>query len=216
MADGGTLFLDEIGEISLKNQVDLLRVLQEKTIYRVGSTTPTRIDIRIISATNRDLEIAIKEGDFREDLYYRLNVVTVNVPPLRDREGDIRLLANHFLKKYTEQNSKQIDSISEECMDLMNNYHWPGNVRELENVIESSVVLCKTGEISTSCMPRILLNRSKNNSGLKSSKLLKDSERNQILKVLSGNNWNISKSARDLGIDRVTLYNKIKRYDLQK
>jgi DNA-binding NtrC family response regulator len=214
MAHGGTLFLDEIGDISPKTQVDLLRVLQEKVIYRLGSTNPVTIDVRFISATHRNLEEAVKEGTFREDLYYRLNVVSVNVPPLRDRKEDIPLLANHFLQKFVVTNSKKIEGISGEAMKLLIGYDWPGNIRELENIIERAVVICKTDEITVDDLPRILKIEERDPDI--NPKTLDDSEKNHIENVLQKNDWNVSKSAKELGIDRVTLYNKIKKYQLKK
>jgi two-component system response regulator AtoC len=212
MASGGTLFLDEIGDISPKTQVDLLRVLQEKTIYRLGSTKPIKVDIRIISATHRNLEEDAREGKFREDLYYRLNVVTINVPPLRERKEDIPLLANHFLQKYIMANSKSISGISGEAMEILIGYHWPGNIRELENVIERSVVVCKSDEITFQDFSEVV-QKGKMESP---PRTLDESEKNHISRILADNNWNISKSAAELGIDRATLYNKIKKYNIEK
>lgn len=212
MASGGTLFLDEIGDISPKTQVDLLRVLQEKSIYRLGSSKPINVDIRIISATHRNLEEDAREGKFREDLYYRLNVVTINVPPLRERKEDIPLLANHFLHKYIMANSKKISGISGEAMEILIGYHWPGNIRELENVIERSVVVCKSDEITSQDLSEVV-QKIKSESP---ARTLDDSEKNHISRILEDNNWNISKSAAELGIDRATLYNKIKKYKIEK
>ena len=212
MANGGTLFLDEIGDISPKTQVDLLRVLQEKVIYRLGSTKSIKVDIRIISATHRKLEEFVKEGIFREDLYYRLNVVTVYVPPLRERKEDIPLLANHFLHKFTIANSKKIEGISGDAMEILIDYDWPGNIRELENVIERGVVVCKANEITPSDLTEI----TKKIVEEKKPRSLDQSEKLHISKVLNDNNWNISRSAKELGIDRVTLYNKIKKYKIEK
>jgi DNA-binding NtrC family response regulator len=220
MADGGTLFLDEIGDISPKTQVDLLRVLQEKIIYPLGSSNPVKIDVRIVSATNRNLEEAVRQGAFREDLYYRLNVVTINVPPLRDRQEDIPLLANHFFRKFIVVNSKKINGISGQAMEILLDYSWPGNVRELENVIEHAVVVCKTPEIQPVDLPdTVRKNTMKAEPAGDTASItrsLDESEKQHILKVLEENRWNISKSARDLGIDRVTLYNKIKKYNIEK
>jgi len=219
MADGGTLFLDEIGDISPKTQVDLLRVLQEKTVYHLGSSTPTKVDVRIISATNRDLEKAIKDGTFREDLYYRLNVVTINIPPLHDRKEDIPLLANHFFKKFVVVNSKKIIGIAGEAMDMLIDYHWPGNVRELENVIEHAVVVCKNNEIKPGDLPNTIKESAREKEvshGPSGPKTLDVLEKQHIMEILDLNKGNISKSAKDLGIDRVTLYNKIKKYEIEK
>ena len=214
MAQGGTLFLDEIGDISPKTQVDLLRVLQEKVIYHLGSTKPINIDVRIISATNRDLEEAVRKGDFREDLYYRLNVVAIDIPPLRERKEDIPLLANHFFQKFTLANAKKIDGISGEAMKLLIAYNWPGNIRELENVIERSVVVSKTDEILKDDLPDLIKKGVAETEN--SPRSLDESEKKHIVKILDENNWNISKSAKELGVDRVTLYNKIKKYKIEK
>ncbi len=212
MASGGTLFLDEIGDISPKTQVALLRVLQEKHIYRLGSTQPIKVDIRIISATHRNLEEDAREGKFREDLYYRLNVVPINVPPLRERREDIPLLANHFLHKYTMANSKKINGISGEAMKVLIGYHWPGNIRELENVIERAVVVSKTDEIISNDLTEVV-QKGKEES---TPRTLDESEKSHISRILEDNGWNISKSAAELGIDRATLYNKIKKYKIKK
>jgi DNA-binding NtrC family response regulator len=218
MADGGTLFLDEIGDISPKTQVDLLRVLQEKTIHHLGSTKPIKIDVRIVSATNRDLEKEVKNGNFREDLYYRLNVVTINVPPLRDRTEDIPLLVNHFLKKFSIENSKKIDGFSHEALGMLMGYPWPGNVRELENVVEHAVVVCKNDEIMPGNLPDCVRQeiRKIKEENAAAPKSLEDAEKIHIMKILEQNDGNVSKSAKELGIDRVTLYNKIKKYNIQK
>jgi len=216
MADSGTLFLDEIGDISPKTQVDLLRVLQEKTIYRLGSTTPVKIDVRILSATNRDLENAVKEGSFREDLYYRLNVVSINVPPLRDRKEDIPLLVNHFLRKYALENGKEIRIVNSEAMGLLTAYSWPGNVRELENVVERAVVVNKTGEIESRDLPDNVRENGVLSDITQKSRSLEDMEKNHIQRILNEHEWNITHAARELDIDRATLYNKIKKYNIER
>ena len=210
LAEGGTLFLDEIGEISPKTQVDLLRVLDEKGFMRVGGVDQITVNVRILSATNRDLQKAIQEGLFREDLFYRLNVVSIHLPPLRKRREDIPLLAEHFLDKFKAETNKKIDRISPQALKLMMEYDWPGNVRELENAIERAVVVGKKNEIVPENLPFFNQSRAPE-SGLKS---LKDREKLHILHVLEENGWNISKTAEELEIDRVTLYNKIKKYNL--
>ncbi len=216
MAQTGTLFLDEIGDISLKTQVDLLRVIQERLIYRLGSTEPIEIDARIISATNRDLEAAIKSGGFREDLYYRLNVITIDVPPLRDRRDDIPLLVKYYLNKNHMGNRKQITNVSSKAMEKLVNYSWPGNVRELENVIERAVVISKTPELSCDDLPESVKNSSITTSKEKEGTVsLSDKEKSHILEILEANDWNISKTSRDLKIDRTTLYNKMKKYQIK-
>jgi DNA-binding NtrC family response regulator len=212
LAEGGTLFLDEIGEISPKTQVDLLRVLDEKGFMRVGGVDQITVNVRILSATNRDLQKAIQEGLFREDLFYRLNVVSIHLPPLRKRREDIPLLAEHFLDKFKAETNKKIDRISPQALKLMMENDWPGNVRELENAIERAVVVGKKNEIIPDNLPFFNQSRAPE-SGLKS---LKDREKLHILHVLEENGWNISKTAEELEIDRVTLYNKIKKYNLEK
>lgn len=212
LADGGTLFLDEIGEISPKTQVDLLRVLDEKSFRRVGGIEQITVDVRIVSATNRDLKKAISEGIFREDLFYRLNVVSVHLPPLRQRREDIRLLAEHFLNKFRAETNKRIERISPEALELMMEYDWPGNVRELANAIERAVVVGKKAEIIPEDLPFSRQGMPEKTG----SKSLRDREKLYILQALEDNGWNITKTAEDLEIDRVTLYNKIKKYNLEK
>ncbi len=213
LAMGGTLFLDEIGEISPRMQVDLLRVLQEKVFYRIGGSKPIHVDCRIVAATNRDLKRAVEEGKFREDLYYRLNVITIHVPPLRERKEDIPLLAKHFLMKFARETNKHIERISREAMDLMMLYDWPGNVRELQNAIERAVVIGQGKVIQAKDLP-IFLQGQRIVSAEKKS--LQAVEKEHIEKILRETNWNITMSARILGIDRSTLYKKIKRYNIQK
>ncbi len=142
MAEGGTLFLDEIGDVNLGTQVKLLRVLQEREFERVGGTETVKVNVRLIAATNKDMEKAIAEGTFREDLYYRLNVFTIFVPPLRERKADLLLLADHFLEKFSREHNKVIKRISTPAIDMLTAYHWPGNVRELENALERAVLVC--------------------------------------------------------------------------
>lgn len=216
MANGGTLFLDEIGDISHKTQLDLLRVLQEKIIYHLGGTKPIKIDARIVSATHCDLEKAIREGTFREDLYYRLNVLTIKVPPLRERKEDLPLLTNHFLHKFSIANSRNIDNISSEAMKAIIDHDWPGNIRELQNIIEQAVVICKENEIGIEDLPDIIKNDSTETENGTTARTLDEFEKQHITKILNNNLWNISKTAKELGIDRVTLYNKIKKYKIEK
>ncbi len=212
LADGGTLFLDEIGEISPKTQVNLLRILDEKSFMRVGGMEQITVDVRVVSATNRDLKKAIREGAFREDLFYRLNVVSIQLPPLRERKEDIPLLANHFLGKFRAQTNKRIERISARAMELMMEHSWPGNVRELENAIERAVVVGKKSEVIPEDLP-FFKPGTPEKTGVKA---LRERERIHILQTLDENGWNISKTAEDLEIDRVTLYNKIKKYNLEK
>jgi DNA-binding NtrC family response regulator len=212
LAHGGTLFLDEVGEISMRMQIDLLRVLEDRVFYRVGGTQPMEADFRVIAATNRNLEAAIKDGIFREDLFYRLNVISIKMPSLSQRKEDIPLLAEHFLHRFIQETNKAIDKISREAMDELMLYDWPGNVRELENAIERAVVVGKGRQMLPEDLPILCygpFHAPQNNS-------LKEVEKAHIQQILTNNDWNIARSAKILGIDRTTLYSKIKRYNLQK
>lgn len=210
MADGGTLFLDEIGTISTKMQIELLRVIETKQIQRVGGNETINIDFRLISATNEMLEKLVEEGKFREDLYYRINVFTIYVPPLRERKSDIPLLADFFVKKFARAMNKNISRITPEAMDILMKYNWPGNVRELENAIERAMVIGKGNEIKPEDLPFQL-----NQINLSGSDSLEDMEKAHIYKVLNKYGWNITQAAAALQIDRVTLYNKINKYNLR-
>ena len=212
VANRGSLFLDEIGEMSANIQVHLLRVLEEKEFTRVGGNELIKVDVRVISATNKDMKKVVANGQFREDLYYRLNVVTIELPPLRERKEDIPLLAQHFLKKFAVENQKEITGFSPEATDFLLKYEWPGNVRELENAIERAVILAKNSYIEVADLPRESLTLARSAPLVKS---LAEVEKNHILNILAktrGNNY--SEAARILGISRVTLYNKIKAYGL--
>ncbi|KPK71946.1 hypothetical protein AMJ87_06130, partial [candidate division WOR_3 bacterium SM23_60] len=214
IADRGTLFLDEIGDVSLKTQVNLLRVLQEREFRRIGGKTSTKVDIRVIAATNKNLEEMIRQNDFREDLYYRLNVITIELPPLRERKEDIPLLVHHFLDKVNLDVGKKIETITEEAMEKLINYDWPGNVRQLENAVEHAVVVAKESRLMPRDLPGYLQNIG---PGVPSANVpLRQIEKQHIRAVLEANNWHIKKSAAILGINRVTLYNKIKAYRLKK
>jgi two-component system response regulator HydG len=212
VVSGGTLFLDEIGEISTKMQVDLLRVLEEKRINRIGSSQSVDVDFRLISATRQDLEKAIAAGTFREDFFYRINVIQIEIPPLRKRKEDIPLLARHFLDKYSHETTKRVDHISREALDILHAYDWPGNVRELENAIERTVVLSKSrtlGADDLSFLRNIPPKFEKTGS-------LHEMEKAYIEKVLEECEWNITRAARILDINRVTLHKKIKRLKLSR
>ncbi len=212
MADGGTIFLDEIGTISQKMQVQLLRVIESKQFTRVGGNEVIHSDFRIICATNRDLEEAVKEGTFREDLYYRLNVFAVFIPPIRERRTDIPLLVQHFLKKYSSVMNKQISEVTPDTMDLLVRYDWPGNVRELENVIERAMVLAKPPTIRPDDLPfQLGLNHR-----APADDTIASVEKAHIEAMLAKTGWNITRAAEILSIDRVTLYNKIAKYGLIK
>ncbi len=212
LAHGGTLFLDEIGEIGMRMQIDLLRVLEDRVFYRVGGTQPIEADFRVIAATNRNLEKAIEEGIFRKDLFYRLNVISFQMPPLRERKEDIPLLAEHFLLRYTHETNKSIDKISREATDELMLYEWPGNVRELENAIERAVVVGKERKIMAEDLP--IFNPEAPPPVL--AKSIKEVEKVHIAQILEENNWNIARTAKILGINRSTLYTKIKAYDIRK
>jgi len=207
VANRGTLFLDEIGEMSANIQVHLLRVLEEKEFTRVGGNELIKVDVRVISATNTDIKKAVADGQFREDLYYRLNVVSIELPPLRERKEDIPLLAQHFLKKFALENQKEITGFSPEANDFLLKYEWPGNVRELENAIERAVILAKNSCIEVADLSQKSL-IAVHSAPL--GKKLAEVERNHILNILSETGGNYTKAAKILGISRVTLYNKIK------
>jgi two-component system, NtrC family, response regulator HydG len=210
-ADGGTVFLDEISDISLKTQTDLLRVLQEKEIVRVGGSEQVKVDFRAVAATNKKLEGLVKEGSFRPDLYYRLNVFAIELPPLRSRREDIPLLVDHFLKKYAAQMNRPLPRISAGSMDVLLGYDWPGNVRELENAVERAMLIGRNGEVQPSDFP-FQLNAQPSTGDLRT---IDDVERRHIERVVGETNWNLSQAARILGIDRTTLYNKLRRYGLR-
>jgi len=212
MADNGTLFLDEIGDISLKTQVDLLRVLQEKKFSRLGGQELTEADVRILAATNQDLSQAIKENRFREDLFYRLNVISIHVPPLRERKEDIPMLAETFVERFCLEMNKEVVKIAPSALRLLMGYHWPGNVRELENVIERAIVIGQGKEIISDDLP--FHQKELRPETLPSS--LKKMEEIHIKRILIENDWNISRAARELDIDRQTLYNKLEKYKIEK
>ncbi|MBI4797601.1 MAG: sigma-54-dependent Fis family transcriptional regulator [Desulfarculus sp.] len=216
-ADGGTIFLDEIGDMPTPMQVKLLRVIQEKVVLRVGGTEPVRVDVRIVAATHQDLKKLVEQGRFRSDLFYRLNVVSLNVPPLRERKDDIPLLATYFLQKFAAQQNKNIRGISQEMMRALGGHHFPGNVRELENIIERAVAL-STGEVlDVKDLPDELKETSLAGGvpegGLPS---LEEKERQYILWVLSQTRGNRTKAAEILGVDRVSLWRKLKRYGMEQ
>jgi DNA-binding NtrC family response regulator len=212
LADGGTLFLDEIGNIGMKTQMDLLRAIENKQFSRVGGNEIIEVDFRIICATNHDLEEAIKQGTFREDLYYRLNVFTISIPPLRERKSDIPLLVHYFISKYSKIISKSMTEILPEAMELIVQYPWPGNIRELENAIERAIVIGSPPAI----MPKDLPIQISNSNKTPYIGSLAEMEKFHILHILEENSWNISRSAEILGIDRATLYNKIEKYGFKR
>lgn len=208
MADGGTVFLDEIATISMKMQIELLRVLESKMFTRVGGNKEIKSDFRIICATNKDLKKMVADGSFREDLYYRLNVVNINIPPLRDRKEDIPMLVTYFIKKYCTSMSRDLIPIDQAALRRLEEYHFPGNVRELENMIERAIVVGNGKEIRLKDLPI------ETDMVIDSNDSLNELEKKYIQKTLEKYDWNISRSAKALQIDRVTLYNKIKKHQL--
>ncbi|BBE19797.1 type IV fimbriae expression regulatory protein PilR [Aquipluma nitroreducens] len=209
MADSGSIFLDEIATISTKMQVELLRVLESKTFMRVGGNKEISSDFRVICATNKDLKSMVEKGTFREDLFYRLNVVNIQIPPLRDRKDDIPLLVNYFINKYCTSMNKPPASIDQAALNRIQEFNFPGNIRELENMIERAIVVGNGKKITLKDLP--LEKTFVSNS----AESLDDFERAFILQILTKYEWNISRTARALKVDRVTLYNKIKKYDLK-
>ncbi len=210
VADGGTVFLDEISDISLKTQTDLLRVLQEKEVVRVGGNQPVKVDFRCIAATNKNLEALVKAGTFRPDLYYRLHVFCIDLPPLRDRREDIPLLVAHFLNKFCMMTSRSVPQISQEALQVLMSHEWPGNVRELENAVERALVVCRGPEIKPSDFSFQF-----QAEGMPTGRTLEDVERVHIERILRETEHNLSRAARILDIDRTTLYNKLRRYGLK-
>ncbi len=206
-ADGGTIFLDEISETSLSMQVNLLRVLQDKEVYMVGATHPVKVDVRILAATNKDLLGLIKKGVFREDLYFRLNVLSIAIPPLRERGDDIVLLTNHFAIKFAKEYGKKTPRFSEKALQVLKNYDWPGNVRELENVIQRLIVMTEGDIIDVPDLPSLMRFSAQREVGL--NRTLAEVEAEYIRNVLASVNGNKTKAAQILGIDRKTLREKI-------
>lgn len=221
LANKGTIFLDEIGEVSQSLQVKLLRVLQEREFERVGGTELVKTDIRIIAATNRNLEDMVTKGTFREDLYYRLNVVSIHVPPLRERREDIPLLADYFLHKYAQENNRTMSMFDLETCSLLADYNWPGNVRELANVVERAVIMSTGCVIFPEDLPQALsrqqivaMEASSDYTGQSLKEIIKQVERNVIKQALAHNNGNKVKTAKDLGMSRRALLYKIEEYEL--
>jgi DNA-binding NtrC family response regulator len=225
-ANAGTLFLDEIGDMPLSTQMKILRVIQESELVRVGGETPIKIDIRIIAATNKDLKKAVIDGEFREDLFFRLNVVSLDLPPLRERREDIAILANHFLKIYNEKFHKNIEGISNEAVGLLSRYSWPGNIRELENVLQRGIVLAYGNilgekELLDVYPPLGSESQIVDESGDitledKIERLVYATEKRLILEALKNANWKRQETADHLGISRKTLHNKMKKYGLEE
>jgi DNA-binding NtrC family response regulator len=211
-ADGGTLFLDEIGEIPQGTQVKLLRFLQEKTFERVGGNETIKVDVRLLAATNRDLKAEIKKGTFREDLYYRLNVISIELPPLRDRRGDIGPLAGFFLARYAKENGRAVESFTEKALAILTGYDWPGNVRELENVIERAVVLCDAPQVDVRHLPPSLVPAQREGPPPIPGSTIQDLERFAILRTLEACGGSTSKAASILGISPRKIQYKLHEY----
>ncbi len=224
LANGGTLFLDEIGDMSADLQVKLLRVLEDNEFERVGGCKTIKVDVRILAATHRNLEEEVRKGNFREDLFYRLNVIPVLLPPLKDRKSDIPLLVNHFLKQFVEKNKDGVESMSDEAMEMIIRYSWPGNVRELKNMVERLVVLNETGDILPGDLPERLIDRDNlenspeiemSDKGICLSTAVTEYEKALITRSLEKSNWVKNKAAKLLQLKRTTLVEKIKRYNLE-
>ncbi|MEW6616473.1 MAG: sigma-54 dependent transcriptional regulator [Thermodesulfobacteriota bacterium] len=217
LADGGTIFLDEIGEMSIPTQAKILRVLQEREFEAVGGTRTIQVNVRIITATNKDLEEEVKKRKFREDLYYRLNVVPITIPPLRERKEDIPILAEHFLCIYNEKNKRSIRGFEPRVIDVLIRYTWPGNVRELENIVERMVIMCRGEIISLNDLPSAIggSQQEEEQSEIIMGHTLRDTEREVIRRTLEKTGGNRTKASAILGITRKTLQNKIKEYGLE-
>ncbi|HLK65532.1 MAG TPA: sigma-54 dependent transcriptional regulator [Bryobacteraceae bacterium] len=217
MADGGTLFLDEIGDISAKLQVDLLRVLQDRSFYRVGGSQEVRVDVRVIAASHVNLQQAVAAGKFRDDLFYRLNVIEVRIPPLRDRREDIPLLVRHFIEKLSPELGKEIQGISEGALRVLMDYNWPGNVRELENAVERAMVSCRSKNLADTDFSFLVPDGdSPRRVSFPAGMSLAEMEKVLIAATLERTGGNIKESASVLGIDRSTIYEKIRKYEIPR
>jgi transcriptional regulator with PAS, ATPase and Fis domain len=225
LADGGTIFLDEIGDMSAELQVKILRVLEDREFEQVGGCKSIKVDVRVIAATHRNLEEEVEKGSFREDLYYRLNVIPVSLPPLRERKSDLSILVSHFLEEFNEKNNRDIRGVSEETMRIMTSYCWPGNVRELKNIIERIVVLKEAGEISPHDLPQKIRgnktvvsapNIEISEDGICLNTAVTEFEKALILQSLEKTNWVKNKAAKLLHLNRTTLVEKIKRHHLKE
>ncbi len=212
VVSGGTLFLDEIGEISPKMQIDLLRVLEEKKITSIGSREPVDVDFRLISATSRDLGKGITDGFFREDFFYRINVIMIDIPSLKKRKEDIPLLIQHFLEKYGHETTKQVDRVTRDATELLKRYDWPGNVRELENAVERAVVLAQSRTLGVKDFAFLRSSP----ASLSRPLSLREVEKQHIQQILEEYDWNVTQASKALEINRVTLHKKIKRFNLER
>jgi transcriptional regulator with PAS, ATPase and Fis domain len=217
MASGGTLFLDEVTEMTPTMQVKLLRVIQERELLRVGGTEPVKVDVRLVAASNRDLQEAMRNGSFRQDLYFRLNVVSLRIPPLSERKDDIPLLSYFFLKKYATIMKKPVTEVSQDVLSLLMNYDFPGNVRELENIIERGVALANGTVVELAHLPEDLKELNIRTFRRKEGKIpsLEEQEESYVKWVLNESGGNKTLAAQVLGIDRVSLWRKLKKYGLE-
>lgn len=218
LADGGTLFLDEIGDLAASSQAKLLRVLQEGEFHRVGGETSIRVEVRVVSATNKDLQAMVHKGTFREDLYYRLAVVPIRVPSLRERVADIRAMAQYFLEEFCRRNSFRLKRLTEDALEALESYHWPGNARELRNIVERMAILCAEDEIGEDSVPvEITLAREVSMASKSTLHEARDSaERETLLKALNECGWNVSQAARALGLERTNLHKRMKFLQLAR
>ena len=218
-ADGGTIFLDEIGDLPLSLQAKLLRVLEDKEFYPLGSRKTTKVDVRIIASTNQGLESLVEEKRFREDLFYRLNVIRLELPPLKERRGDIPLLIDHIMKRLTAVKETRVHRISEDAMEVLLNHDYPGNIRELENILEHALIICQEETAEGKHLPLFLQKgisptHASEPSTEDSETILQSSEKQLIVDILKRHNWHRGKAARELNMDRTTLWRKMKRYQI--
>jgi two-component system nitrogen regulation response regulator NtrX len=216
LADGGTIFLDEVGDLHAASQAKLLRVLQEGEFHRVGGEQPLHVTVRVIAATNRDLTKMVADGRFREDLYYRLSVVPIRVPPLRERAGDIKPLALYFLSEFCSRNNFRARNLASEVLEVLERYSWPGNARELRNAIERMAILSPDGEITVDCIPMELRLRPREDSPSSVQAVRQTAEREHLLRALEEENWNVAGAARRLGIERTNLHKRMRALGLSR
>jgi DNA-binding NtrC family response regulator len=218
LANTGTLFLDEIGDIPASTHIKLLRVLETKEFERLGGNDTINVDVRLLTATNKNLEAAVKEGTFREDLYFRLNVINIHIDPLRDRKSDISLLVHYFLEKYSSQMNKRINRVSPNAMQLLDSHDWPGNVRELENAVERAVVYCQGNVLTEENLPPNIKAKAEGTAVTLNlpSYSLNEAEKMLIEKVVYQSKWNLKQAAAILGISRGTLYSKLEKHKIKK
>ena len=216
LADTGSLLLDEIGDMSLETQAKLLRVLEENEFEHLGGKTSIKVDVRVISSTNKDLAAEIKDGNFREDLYFRISVIPIEVPPLRDRKEDIPLLVDHFMRLFCEENNKAPKAVSDGAVKVMMSYHWPGNVRELKNLVERLVIMTDESPIKETHVSPLLSGAKVVSAEKPMGDLVEDFEKSLILSELNRTGWNVSQAAARLGIDRANLHRKMRRYGIHR